>query len=249
MSYRALASVAGIIMLAGSTMGQKKVSQKEYQAWMAIQNAATPDARIEAVDKFVTGFADSSLKSMALLTAAQASEQKRDTPKAIAYAESAMEADPKNYQAMQLISAELARGTRENDLDKEEKLAKAEKLAKDSLPLIASAAKPNAQMPDTQWAEIKKDDTAQSHVDLGMIAIVRKKYDVAIEEYKTAIDTAATPDAATMVRLAGAYNQAGKPDDAAAAADKVLAMPNLNPAVKQFATAEKTRAEQAKNKK
>ena len=52
-----------------------------------------------------------------------------------------------------------------------------------------------------------------------------------------------------MVRLAAAYNQGGKPDEALAVLDKVLAMPNVNATIKQFATSEKARAEQAKNKK
>jgi hypothetical protein len=52
-----------------------------------------------------------------------------------------------------------------------------------------------------------------------------------------------------MVRLASAYDLGGKPDQGIAVLDKVLAMPNLNPVIKQYAAAEKTRAEQAKNKK
>jgi hypothetical protein len=46
--------------------------------------------------------------------------------------------------------------------------------------------------------------------------------------------------------LAQADNKAGKYDDAIANADKVMAMPNLAPAFKQFAQAEKVRAFQNK---
>ena len=75
--------------------------------------------------------------------AADAAERKNDIPKALTYAQSALDADPKNYEAMLLISGELARSTREHDLDKEEKLTKADKLAHDAIEAVNAATKPN----------------------------------------------------------------------------------------------------------
>ncbi len=249
MRNRFLACVAGF-MLASLVVAQPKAkSQKEVDGFNAIIQAQTPDARIAAADKFIESFADSQLKATALTLAAQAAQQKNDSAKAITYAQEAIEADPKNYQAMLIVSGELAKGTRENDLDKEEKLAKSEKMAKDVIPVIDAAAKPNPQLTDDQWAGYKKDLKSQAHENLGLAALARKKYDVAISEFKTSVDEATTPDPATMVRLASAYDMAGKPEEGIAVLDKVLAMPSLNPVIKQYATAEKTRAEQAKNKK
>src|SRR5579883_691716 len=248
MSKKFLAFGAAL-MMAGSLMAQKAKSKKELDAFMEIQQATTADARIAAADKFVTSYADSQLKAMALVMAAQAAQSKNDSAKAITYAETALDGDPKNFQAMLVVSGELAKGTRENDLDKEEKLAKSEKMSQEAIVAIDGAAKPNPQITDDQWARYKKDLKSQAHENLGLAAMARKKYDVAITEFKTAVDDAATPDPATMVRLASAYDLAGKPDQGIAMLDKVLAMPNLNPVIKQYATAEKTRAEQAKNKK
>jgi hypothetical protein len=72
--------------------------------------------------------------------------------------------------------------------------------------------------------------------------MVRKKYDVAASEFKTAVEGAPTPDQSTMVRLASAYDLNGKPDDAIAVLDKLMAMPDLNPQIKQFAEKEKVTA-------
>jgi tetratricopeptide (TPR) repeat protein len=249
MRTRILACVAGLTMVAGLAMAQKKVSKQEYDAFMAIQNATTADARIAAVDTFVTSFADSTLKSNALFMAADAAERKNDGPKAIAYAQSSLEADPKNFQAMLLISGELAKGTRENDLDKEEKLARSEKLANDAMVTIKAAQKPNPQLSDDQWNVYKKDMLSQADEDLGLASLARKKYDDAAGHFKEAVAVAATPDPATMVRLANALDQSGKPDEGIAVLDKVLATPNLNPVIKQFATSEKTRAEAMKSAK
>ena len=49
-----------------------------------------------------------------------------------------------------------------------------------------------------------------------------------------------------MVRLASAYSLSGKHDDAIAQLDKVLAIPDVHPQIKQVAQAEKVRAVQAK---
>jgi len=57
------------------------------------------------------------------------------------------------------------------------------------------------------------------------------------------------PDQVAMARLANAYNDLGKPDEALGVLNKLLAMPDLNPAVKNFANNEKARAERAKGGK
>jgi tetratricopeptide (TPR) repeat protein len=249
MNKKILKGAIALMLVAGFATAQKVKSKKEYDAYLEIQNEKDPDQIAKKVDEFLAKYADTQLKTMVLNLAADAQQRKGDSVKALVYAQSALDSDPKDYQAMLLISGELARQTRENDLDKEEKLAKSEKLAHDAINAIQSAAKPNPQVTDDQWAGYKKDLTSQGHEDLGMAALARKKMDVAVAEFKLAVDGAATPDAGTMVRLAAAYNQSGKPDDAIAVCTKVLAMSNLHPAVKKFAETEKARAEQAKNGK
>ena len=84
--------------------------------------------------------------------------------------------------------------TKEFDLDKDEKLKRATKLANDAIAAIGTAAKPNPKLTDDQWTGIKKDLTAEAHETLGMIASIDKNWHVSIAEFKTAIDGAATPD-------------------------------------------------------
>jgi tetratricopeptide (TPR) repeat protein len=93
---------------------------------------------------------------------------------------------------------------------------------------------------------IKKDYTAEAHQALGLVAMARKKYPDAIAAFKTAAETTPQPDPATLVRLASAYNLANQPDNAIAAADRAMAVPDVNPAIKQVAVAEKERATKAK---
>lgn len=248
MTMRLVRVAAALAGAAALMMAQGKIkSPKEQEALVAINTEKNPEAKMKLVDEFITQFADTEWKGWAYQRAAEAAQQKGDSVKALVYAQNALEADPKSFQSMLLISGELARTTRENDLDKEEKLARSEKLANTAMDIIKAAPKPNPQLTDDQWTGVKKDLTSMGHEDLGLAAMVRKKFDVAITEFKTAVDSANTPDPATMVRLATAYNDGGKPDEALAVLAKIP--DNANPVVKQFAQTQKTRAEQAKNGK
>jgi tetratricopeptide (TPR) repeat protein len=240
---------AGIVVSTATAFQKqpKPQSQKEVDALNAMFKATTPDTQIAAAENLLSTFADTEFKSLALFMEADDYSRKGQLEKSIVFGERALEADPQNYQAMLLLARQYAGHTTENDLDKEEKLTKATKYANDAIGVIANAPKPNPQVPDAQWDAAKKDYTAQAHEAMAMIADVRKKYDVAVTEYKTALDGMVTPDPATMVRYAIAQEHQGKWDDAIATLDKVIADPNSQPVVKQYATNEKTKATNAKN--
>src|SRR6266852_4213119 len=108
----------------------KPKSQKEVDAIRAIQAAQGPDAQIKAIENVLTNFADTEYKVLLLQMAMQLEEQKNDLAQTVFYAERLLEADPKNAFALVTMASEIPRNTREFDLDKEEKLAKAEKYAK-----------------------------------------------------------------------------------------------------------------------
>lgn len=241
MTYFAIA----LALTAGLAMGQKPKSQKELEAVKAMLAAQTPDAKIAAVDDLVTKFKDTEFKSIALTQGAQAAQMKNDQITALTYANRAVEADPKNFQALVLIAQLSVQGTREFDLDKDEKLARSSKAAKDAIATLADIPKPNPQLPDEQWTVIKKDFISQAHEALGMVAVIQKKLDVAVAEFKTSIDEAGTPEPATNVRLASVYDDQGKFDDGAPLLDKVIAS-NAPDAVKKVALNEKQRAEKLK---
>jgi tetratricopeptide (TPR) repeat protein len=252
MNIRSIVRIAAPSVLAAMlAFGQAKPpqpkSQKEQEAVMAVFNAQDPDARIAAAEALLTKFADTEFKAIALQVAAMSAQQKNDFEKMVIYAERTLEADPKNYSAMLMLASGLAQRTREFDLDKEEKLTRAEKYANSAMELVKTATKPRPDLTDEQWESAKKDFTAQAYEALGLAALVRKKYDVAATNFKAAVDTGAQADPATMVRLASAYNFLGKADEAIAVLDKVNALPDVNPQIKQVAQAERNKALKVKS--
>ncbi len=244
-----VAAALGASLLTAQTANTKQPKPKgpkELEAIQALFNAQDPDTRIAAANNLVTKFSDTEFKATAFYVAAFSAQQKGDTENVIIYGEKALEADPKFYAAQIMIAQSLALRTKEFDLDKEEKLGRSEKLAKEAIGLIATAPKPRPDIADEQWEAAKKDFTAQAQEAIGLCAIVRKNNAVCIEALTAAVTGSMQPDPSTMVRLASCQIKASKFDDAIAMLDKALADPNSAPQVKAAATQLKLDANKGK---
>src|SRR5271157_2781862 len=178
------------------------------QAMIAAMQGRDPDASIKAAEDLLAKYADTEFKEIALVMEATAYQQKGDSVKAQIFAERVLEVNPKNVQATLMLGEIIATHTRENDLDKEEKLGKAEKYLNDTIANVKVLEKPNPQFPDAQWEEQKKYIIAEAQNDLGLAALVRKKPDVAAADFKAAVDL--DPQPAYQVRLASALQGSGK---------------------------------------
>lgn len=243
--------ITGILALAAGATGllaqqqglvPHTKSQGESKAVIAlIQSQGNPDAAIKAAEELITKYSDTYYKETALLFEANAYQQKGDNDKAQIYGERVLEVNPKNYQVTNMLGTMIVQQTRENDLDKEEKLTKADKYFNATITNINGATKPNPQITDEQWEGAKKALIADAHNGLGMDALTRKKYDVAIAEFKQAVD-GAPDEAAYQVRLASAHQQAGQNAEAIAICDKVLANPQVPAGIRNVAQGIKTAA-------
>ena len=240
--------LTGVLVMAAvvpGLMAQMKVKSKaEGEAVQALIAAEPqgPDAVIKAADALLDKFADTQFKEVALLAEATAYQQKGDFASAEVTNERVLEINPKNPQAAMQLGEVISQKVGENDLDKDERLSKAEKDFKQALANIDN--KPSAGMPDASWAETKKYTQAQIENDLGLVDMRRKNFDAAVTDFKLAVD--GDPQDAYKVRLALADQKAGKNDEALAICDKLLADPQLHPAIKKVAVGVKAMATQAK---
>ncbi len=218
---------------------QKIKSPKEQQAILAVQLAKDPDARIKAIEDVLTNFADTDFKVALLQMAVQAEQQKNDYAQIVFYGNRLLQADPKNAYALVTLASETARHTRENDLDKDEQLAKVDKWAKDAVEAAKVMPKVRADIPDVDWEGFKKDMQAQAYEAMGMADVVRKNYDGAVAHYRESLATGASPNPATLVRLGQVYMSTGKLADANFTLDKAINTPNVPEQVKSVAEAMK----------
>ena len=245
-----LLPLCGILIALGATLWAQKApapkTQKELDALKAWQAATNPDDRIKAIENVLTNFVDTEFKIVLLEDAMQLEQRKRDFAQVVFYGERLLEADPKNAFALVTLAGETARHVREFDLDKEEKLAKADKYATAALEAAKTMPKPRPDITDQQWEGARKDMQGQAYEALGQTALLRKKFDDSIADYKKALEVESTQDPATWVRLGQAYEDSGKFDEAIQAFDKAINTPEVNPQVKSVAEAKK--AEVAKRK-
>lgn len=234
--------------------GQAKTakSQAEVDALKAVTTASAsgkPDEVISKAKEFLEKFPDSDFKATVHYEAAQAYDLQRKYDQAVSEGDLAIQADPKSFQALTLVAGELAQHTPANDLTRAQKLAKADQYAKQALEAIPAATKPNDKMTDADWDSAKALAIAGVHYDMGLIAMARRQPAQAAAEYKLAVDGVGTPDPIWLVRLGDADLNSGKPDDAIAAFDKVIASKDVLPQVKQVAENEKAVAQKNAKKK
>jgi tetratricopeptide (TPR) repeat protein len=248
----ALAATAAFAQAPAGPSAPKKVvktgpgpkTQAEQQAVQALLQAQMPDDVIKACDELVTKFPSSDFKAFALEREGEAYQQKNDNAKAIVYGEQALEADPMNFDADNLLANVLAATTRETDLDKDDKLAKADKYAHDCLTTLEG---PKPWMyAEAQWPKVKAAATSQAYQALGNAALVRKKTDEAVADFEKGIE--ANPDPILMIRTGRALLTAKKPDEAITWFDKAINAPDVPAQIKNIAQNDKTRAQQSKGK-
>lgn len=244
---RLTAASAVILLLACAAFAQKAKSTAELEALKKVQTATTPADEIKAIDDVLASFADTQFKPVLLAMAADAANRMHDYEKTIIYGERAIEADPKNPDALYTVAGAIVLHTREHDLDRDEKLKKAEKLSNDGIAAAKVVPNPQpGQISDALWEQEKKDKIAGFYNLLAMSADLKKDYPAALENFKAALALLAKPDPVILARMSKSYNNAGQPDDAIAAADKVLADNSATPVVKRAATVEKDRAAKLK---
>jgi tetratricopeptide (TPR) repeat protein len=235
-----LAMAAGIACLAAQAQsgktptGPQAKSPAELKAVQAMMVARDPDAIIKAAEDLMTKYADTQFKEAALAIEAEGyrSKQPPDFEKAQVYAEQALAINPTNIQANTLIGEIIIQTTKPQALDKDAQYAKALKCLTAAQEQLKKTTKPNPQMTDMEWQQFQSETSASLHNDLGMLASVRKNWDLAATEFKAASADADQP--AFQARLASVYQQSGKNADAIALCDKILATPNLNPMIKSF---------------
>jgi tetratricopeptide (TPR) repeat protein len=248
-----LKSLAVMSMAAGMMFGQAPAAApaagpspeevKDLQAIQSkpIQTPADADARMAAVNAFVTKYPTSQFRGYALTMAGEAAQGANNSAKARFYYEQAIAADPNSDYAMIMLGADIAQNVKPNALDKDQQLDRASKLATDALALIEKRVK-NPQESDAQFEADKKSDIARAHMTLGLVAMGREKDEEAGNEFLLASEA----DAMNLLRAGMAFNNAKKVDAADGALNKFLAIPGLPDQYKQMAQKEKERGQAIK---
>lgn len=207
--------------------GPQPKSQEELDALMAVQNAAGPEDRAEAADKLLKEFPDTEFKEFANYMQMLAYMEMNDFDNMVIFGERTLEINPENVGVLLQLASTIPTRTREFDLDKEEKLGKAEDFANKAITLVPNLPKMDPNMTDDQWLLVKKDFMGQANEALGLVALKRGENDKAIELLQKSLTQASQQSAQTFYFLADAYQKAGKKEEGLAAVNKTLELGNF----------------------
>jgi tetratricopeptide (TPR) repeat protein len=199
---------------------------------------------IQAVTDLLENFPDSPYKHRMIIEALQAAQNENSYEQIVVWSDRAIQDDPNEIFARVQLADSIVGQIHENDLDKADNLKKVDDNANQALTLLqnASTAPANAPINDpSQWPALKQELTGQANYALAGSAELKKNYPDAQKFFQLAIASEPT-NATYYARLAKVDLAAKQYDDAIAAAQKAIDMPNAPAVVKQFAQQMKDRA-------
>lgn len=200
-------------------------SPEEEAAFAAVQSAASAEARAAAGEAFISKFPRSPAVGLAQYMTMLSYQQMNDFDNMLLYGEMVLESV--NQPGMLVgtlisLAGAIPSRTREFDLDKEEKLGKAEDYAKRAMALIPTLAKMDPNMTDDEWLVTQKEFMSQCHDALGGVALKREDFAAAEDSLRKALELAAEPVPFTMYNLATALSKQNRRDEALAMADNCI---------------------------
>ncbi len=202
--------------------GPRSKSTEESEALMAVQNATDADARIKAAQKVLMEFKKTEFKEWLLFAIVASAGEKEDYVEMEVYGDRLLEVNPEHGWVLVDLGYFIAGQVSRDDLNKSERLAKAEGFAKRALRIIPTMPKPNPQVTDELWLSERKTMMAQVHETLGIVTYLRDDYTSAEESFRKSLVTAPQPRGTAYVRLGQALLAQGKLDEAEEASDKAM---------------------------
>lgn len=203
--------------------GPQPKSQEELDAILAVQGSQDPQERLDLSQKFLMDFPETEFKEFANYMSMLSAMQLNDFENMLIFGERTLEQNPDNVGVLIQLASAIPLRTREFDLDKEEKLSKAEDFAKRSMTLIPNMEKNDPNMTDDQWLLVKKDFMSQANEALGMVALKRDNTDEAVDLLMKSLELAGQQSGQTFYFLAEAYQKQGKKTEAMNAVEKAAA--------------------------
>src|SRR5580692_1498427 len=199
-------------------------TQPEFEAYnAAIANQKDPAAMEKAADDFAAKFPESELRVLLFKAAMRAYQNANNGDKMLEEAQKLLKVDPDDPEAL-IASAEVTtEHTRDTDLDKDQRFAKATKDAQHALETIDTDVPMPANIPQAQIDVYKGLLRSSAYSILGTIQYDQDKYVDAEGYFRKSIDAyPAQPDPVVVLRLALALDKQGKYPDALTQANKAV---------------------------
>jgi len=157
----------------------------EYDQFVAIQQAKDANQRIELVDKYLAAYPGSKVLEQIYAMKLQAYQQQQpnNTAKIEETATKLLEVNPKNFQALFLMSYLIPRTLNAQDASMDQKLNAAADYSARGLEQLAALQMPQGMAP-ADFEKQKNQSAAVFHQTTGFVALQKKEYEKAEESLR-----------------------------------------------------------------
>jgi tetratricopeptide (TPR) repeat protein len=198
-------------------------SKEEFDAYNQAV-AKTDAAQLEtAAADFAQKFPNSELKELLYVRAMNLYQQQNNSAKVIETGRKAMELNPQDPVPLVAVASAMVMDTRESDLDREARYTEAGKDAQAALDNIDAGLQVPPNVPPERVAAAKANLRSIAYDTLGVIAMNKKDYAVAEQNFQKAADLMKDqPDAVVYLRLSVAQDNEKKYPEALDSANKAV---------------------------
>ena len=190
-------------------------TQPEYEAYNAAHaqiNDAT--AMEKAANDFNTKFPDSELRVLLYRDAMHAYQGANNGDKMMEMGRQVLKLDPDDPEAMVGVAEVLTERTKDTDLDKDQKLAEATKLAQHALETIDTGISIPTGTPPDKVEAYKGFLRSSAYAIIGTMQYNKDNFKDAEDSFRKSIDAYPQPDPVVVLRLALALDKQTKYQEA-----------------------------------
>lgn len=198
-------------------------SKEEFDAYNLAASKTDPAQAEAAADEFAQKFPNSELKELLYVHAMTFYQQQNNSAKVVATGRKAIELNPTDPVPLVTVASATVMDTRESDLDRDARFAEAAKDAQAALDNIDTGLQVPPSVPPERVAIAKANLRSIAYDTLGVIAMNKKDYAAAEQNFQKAADLMKDqPDAVVYLRLSVAQDNQKKYPQALDSANKAV---------------------------
>jgi tetratricopeptide (TPR) repeat protein len=234
---------------AGSTPGQAQPKRQpqpktdaEYNAYNAAIANNDPAALEKAANDFAAKFPDSELRILLYKASTRAYQSANNAEKTSEMGRKVLALDPDDPEALVMVANVVAERTRESDLDKDQRLEEAMKMAQRALQTVDTDIVVQPGTPQEKIDAYKSLLRSNAYSIMGAIEYNQAKYELAEGDLRKSIDAyPSEPDPIVVLRLALSLDKQGRYPDALKEANRAVALTQEGSTVGGLARRERDR--------
>jgi len=198
-------------------------TREEYDAYKAAAALTDPNQVYVAADQFAQKYPSSELRALLYVQAMNLFQQQNNSVKEIEAGRKAIALDPTDPIPLIHVGSALVEVTRDNDLDKEQRWAEAEKDLHGAIDNLDTGLHIPPNVTPEQVKMVKDNVVATAYESLGVIQMQKQDFGDAESDFQKAVDASkAQPIGRIYLRLSVAQDNQKKYQEALVNANKAL---------------------------